>query len=355
MAEKRQIVINGGQFEELQSEDYDIQSPALKNLLINGAMRFARRSASDAGITSSGYFVHDRWRFGVLNAGTWTMSQENDGPTDEPFKKSLKVKVTTANPTLDATDHVGIYQRLHGADAYQLLYGSSDAKSVTLTFWVKSSVTGTYTVNLFGTSYDGYVGKSYTIDSADTWEKKTLTFDGETTTGITYGISYEFGLLFRLADGSSYTSGTFTEGDWTTVTAETVHGSQVDLSATVDNDFYLTGVQLEIGEASTPFEWLPFQLEEQLCMRYFEELAISQDYIAGGDYGTMYRSYAWKVRKRTTPTVTANGTFQYYSGGSGTAFTPTFVAAVDFVTVKGLSLTNARGLLSGLIRGDAEL
>ena len=149
---------------------------AFKNLVINGDMQINQRGTSVASLTTSDYRTADRWYFTIGNMGTWTMSQENDAPTGSGFRKSAKVLVTTADASPAASDQVRFDTYLEGQNLQQILKGTSSAKELTLTFWVKSNVTGTYIARLVDYDNTRGVSKTYTISASATWEKKNNYF-----------------------------------------------------------------------------------------------------------------------------------------------------------------------------------
>ena len=236
-----------------------------RNLIINGAMQVAQRGTSFAGATTA--YHTDRW-IDVMNLGSWTISQSSDAP--DGFGYSHKWDCTTANGTLAAGSELILATRLEGQDCQQLKYGSANAESLTLSFWVKSSKTGTYTVE-FDQYGDRQISRTYTIDSADTWEYKTVTVPGDTGGSIDNDNSAEFQLLFWLGAGSNLTSGTLNTSAWATTTnANRVSPSNVNLADNTANDWYITGVQLEVGSVATPFEHRSYGEELLACSRYFQ-------------------------------------------------------------------------------------
>ena len=146
-----------------------------KNLIINGGMDIAQRGTSATGKTSAGYYATDRWRFDINTAGTWTQIQSTDVPTGKGFSNSIKLDCTTADGSLGAADRVFITQRIEDQNCVSSAKGTSDAKSLTASFWVKSNKTGTYILELYDSHNSRHISKSYTISSADTWEYKTIT------------------------------------------------------------------------------------------------------------------------------------------------------------------------------------
>ena len=156
-----------------------------RNLIINGAMNVAQRATSSTGQTSGGYKTCDRWRVSITNQGTWTISQSSTTPNGE-FSSSLKFDCTTADASPAASDQVAVETRLEAQDVTHLGYGNSDAKAVTVSFWVRSNKTGTYTFEIYAQDPDRINSTTYTIDSANTWEKKEITVPADTSgSGIT--------------------------------------------------------------------------------------------------------------------------------------------------------------------------
>ena len=291
-----------------------------RNLIINGDMNIAQRGTSTASITSSGYYTVDRWRTALGSLGTWTMSQDTDVPTGQGFAKSLKWDCTTADVSPSASDFALIEQRFEGQNLQHLKSGTPSAESLTLSFWVKSNKTGTYTLQFFkNNTTERHIVKTYTIISADTWEKKTLTFDGDTGEAITNDNSSRLHVTWFLGAGTDRTSGT-TPSTWATYAAENqVDDSQVNLADSTSNYINITGVQLEIGDAATPFEHRPFDAELARCKRYYEKsypigtfagstVVAGRRQMGGSNAGatTSFLSgpvITFEVEKRTTPTI----------------------------------------------------
>ena len=285
-----------------------------RNLIINGAMNLAQRGTSFTSATTA-YHV-DRF-IDVMNLGAWTVSQSSDAPTG--FSKSWKWDCTTANGTLAAGSELIFVTRLEGQDLQHLKYGTSAAESLTLSFWVKSSKTGTYTCE-FDQYGDRQITRTYTINSANTWEHKTLTVPGDVAGSIDDDNSAELQLLWWLGAGSNLTSGTLNTSAWAGVTnANRVSSSQVNLADNTANDWYITGVQLEVGDTATPFEHRSFGEELSLCQRYFYNFAdgsVDSDapISVGTYYSTtiIYSGVKLPVTMRVAPTlVTASGTSYY--------------------------------------------
>ena len=243
-----------------------------RNLIINGAMQVAQRGTSTTGVTGIGYQAVDRWENAINTAGTYTISQDTNAP--DGFSSSLKYLCTVADASLAADDYVTFRQKLEGQNVQHLNYGSSGAKTVTASFWVKSNVTGTYTLSLEQESPASYFNvHTYTINSADTWEYKTISFAGHVSTAITNNNATGLELQHWLASGSTFSSGTVLSDTWTQTTANRVSSSQVNLSSAVNNYWQITGAQLEVGEQATPFEHRSIGDELLRCQRYYQRLS----------------------------------------------------------------------------------
>tara|TARA_R100001443_G_scaffold115139_1_gene132237 strand:+ start:836 stop:1894 length:1059 start_codon:yes stop_codon:yes gene_type:complete len=243
-------------------------SLASKNLIINGGMDVAQRSTSEASKTTvDGYVCLDRWSIQTGSVGTFTHSQSSDVPAGYGFSNSVKFDCTTA----DASPDYGlIRQRFEGQNLQVLNKGTSSAVPVTLSFWVKSNLTGNFQVNLqdIDTSGSRHIGATYSISSADTWEKKEITFAGDTTGALDNDNACSFNIEWWLAAGSTYNSGSVPTSWAAEANANRAAGLNVSIGSSTDNDFFLTGVQLEIGEKATAFEHEPYAVTLSKCHRY---------------------------------------------------------------------------------------
>ena len=240
---------------------------AFKNILINGDMSIAQRSTSVTGSTAGGYLTCDRWNFNIGSAGTWTATQSTDVPTGQGFATSFKLDCTTADASLGSGDIIQLQQRIEGQNLQYLLKGTSSAKSLTLSFWTKSNKTGTYIAEFRDRTNDRTISQTYTISSADTWEKKTLTYAGDTTGALANTNANILQLNLWLAAGSNYSSGTLATS-WGTRTDANRAVGQVNLADSTSNEWYITGVQLESGTSATDFEFLPVDVNLRRCQRY---------------------------------------------------------------------------------------
>ena len=252
---------------DLASGTIENQS-AFKNIIINGDMSVAQRATSASSITSGGYHACDRWKEDMTSAGTWTISQSTTVPTGQGFAKSLKMDCTTANGSLSANSELVVQQRIEGQNLQYLKKGTSSAKSTTLSFWVRSNKTGTYICELQDVDNTRQISKSYTISSADTWEKKEITFAGDTTGALDNDNARSLDCSFYLVAGSDLSSGTLST-TWTAKTDANRAVGQVNLADSTSNEWYITGVQLEASDTASDFEFLPVDINLQRCFRYF--------------------------------------------------------------------------------------
>jgi len=283
--------------------------PGFRNLVINGDMSVSQRSTSTSSITGGDYHTLDRFKTFINNtAGTWTQSQSTTVPTGQGFAKSLKMDCTTAKGSLDAGDILRIQQAFEGQNLQYLKKGTSSAESLTASFWVRSNKTGTYVVELEDRDNTRYVSQSYTISSADTWEKKTVTFPGDTSGAFSNDNGESLRFNFWLAAGTNYNSGTLGT-TWHTTNANRAVGI-VNLADSTSNEWYLTGVQLEASDTASDFEFLPVDVNLQRCQRYFIDM--------GNQAGVSYSStngMTWNLQFPTTMRSAPSTAFNY----SGTA------------------------------------
>lgn len=242
-----------------------------RNIVYNGAMQVAQRGTSVTGITTGGYYTADRWASEVINIGTWTQTVENDAPTGSGFRKSLKMLCTTADAAPAASDIINIEQRLEGQDVQRIKKGTASAEQVTLSFWVKSNVTGTYTILFFDADNSRSVSATYSVASSATWEKKTITFPADTTGAFDNDNATSIRLFFCLGAGSNFTSGAIAT-TWGSYSAANRAQGQVNVAAATNNYWQVTGVQFEVGPKPTPFEFLPYGVELARCQRYYESV-----------------------------------------------------------------------------------
>lgn len=263
----------------------DIEVPGDgRNLIINGDMRIAQRSAQVTGITASGYHTVDRWNLELSGLGTWTMDYDTDVPASSGFTYSAKLTCTSADASPAAGDRLIFQQKIEGLVAKPILRkGSAGAKDMAVSFWVKSDKTGTYVVEIYDTDNTRHICEAVTISSADTWEEKRINLPGDTSGAITDDNNESLQFNLWLGAGSNYTSGTLATA-WAGVTAANRAVGQANLADST-NYLSITGVQLETVESSgglgTAFEFHPLDQSLVRCRRYYWQITGNgSDYIA---------------------------------------------------------------------------
>ena len=299
-----------------------------KNRIINGAMMIDQRNAgASVSITNTGAdtYTLDRWSAFGSQASKFSI-QQNAGSVTPPagFRNYLGATVgASANVTVGASDNFRIAQYIEGFNAADLGWGTSNAQAITLSFWVRSSVTGTYGGALDNSDYNRGYPFTYTISTANTWEYKTITIAGDTTG--TWATTNGIGIRVYLGLGVG-SSGSGTAGAW----AATGYGSATGAGNWISTNsatFYITGVQLEKGSTATSFDYRPYGTELSLCQRYFYNIASGSNKTIGtGTYETSSRlstTVYLPVTMRTTPTIsqtTGSGYYYMYANGGYDAF-----------------------------------
>ena len=290
-----------------------------RNIIINGDMRIAQRATSASSLSSgTSYDSIDRYKTQIVNAGTWTISQSSTAPTDQGFGNSLKMDCTAADTSLGADDFLVVQQVTEAQNLQYLKYGTSSAESITMSFWVRSNKTGTYSIWLFADDNSKTISAPYTISSADTWEKKTITFAGDTASSITNDNGQGIRVYFVLAAGSNWTSGT-TPTTWQSDSKSIRAPEQtVNLADSTSNEWYVTGIQIEAGSQATPFEHRSLGEELALCQRYFHKQGGSAYYniatITNYTTGAMLGTVRHPVEMRAAPSVTKSGNWGLLGG-----------------------------------------
>ena len=287
-----------------------------RNLLYNGAMQVAQRGTSTASITTLGYYTADRWNVNNSSLGTWTQSVETDAPTGSGFNKSLKMLCTTADSSPAAADQLNVSQSLEGQDLQRLKKGTSAAEQLTLSFWVKSNVTGTYIAMLSDGDNSRRVCASYAVSASATWEKKTITFPADATGALDNDNAASLTLVFWLAAGSDRTSGSL-QTTWGTLTPANLAVGQTNLAAATNNYWQVTAIQLEIGAVATSFEFKSYGQELAECQRYYYLHADGTVRWMGiGGYTNNTRldcSIKFPCTMRTDPSLVATSGTNYYT------------------------------------------
>ena len=319
------------------------------NMLINGGMTVSQRGTVTGATVA--YGGADRYQFVRDGAAAVTLSQDTDVPSNQGFSTSQKIDVTTADSSLAAGDYAIVRQIIEAQNVQHLLYGTSEAKKVTLQFWVKSPKTGTHIVELYHGDANYFNSQSYTIATADTWQKVTVTFDGYQTTSINNDNGFGLQIAWWLAAGSTYSGGTLSSNTWHNTTANRAVG-QVNVMDSTDNNFYITGVQMEVGEVATPFQHEDIQTTLRKCQRYYESVTCRFREFTTGSSQYLRPAVYHKATMRTSPTLTVtttgNSNITYDGGNNG-----------NFTDVLWLDLRSSGSLNSaywyGTIESDAEL
>lgn len=296
-----------------------------KNLLINGAFQINQRATSLSGITGNGYHTTDRWNTNTSGAvGTWTQSVQNVAG----LGNSLKMLCTTAKTPLDAGSLIRFRQEIEGQNLQNIRKGTSSAQPLTVSFWVKSNVTGTYTVNMYDRDNNRQISGTYTISVADTWEKKSVTLVADTTGTFDNDSSSSAYLSFILLAGSNYTSGTL-QTTWGSYTAANeASSSQANVASAINNYWEIAKVQMEIGSVATEFQLAAGTLagELQAAQRYYYRNSGQAYTNHGFGYADTTTSAVFDIStpvsmRSTTPTVTQGNTEIALYGTSSYAFT----------------------------------
>jgi len=328
---------------------YDDGALSHRRMTYNGAMNVWQRGTSDDTATSGDYMC-DRWKVGHTGLdGNVDWDQETSS-TPDGFAYALKISTDASETSLDAADVLQVIQRFEGQDLQHLQKGTSSAKKLALSFWVKSSVASTYTVDLKDNDNTRTIAKSYSISTADTWEYKTLVFEGDTSDPLDNDANRSLDLRFYIDAGSNFTSGTFATAWQDEVDADRVYGTTGWLESSTPT-FYLTGVQLEVGDTATPFEHRSYGDELARCQRYYAETGFNvEDYAAaGGEY--YHDPVYFPMSMRTAPSVTiVNGNVTNINS------TNAYDTDLTSLRVEIQSTSSGRTLnLGGTVKLDAEL
>jgi len=322
----------------------------LKNRIINGDMAINQRSFSGTAVDAT--YSLDRWLTFSTSASRFTISQSSIAPAG--FINSLLITSSSAY-TPSASDEFGVSQLIEGLNVSDLGWGTANAQTVTLSFWVRSSVTGTFGGSIGNSGYGRSYPFSYTINSANTWEKETITIPGDTsgTWLTTNGVGIR--LRLTIGAGSTYQG---PANAWSNTFYDTVTGA-TNLVSTNGATFYITGVQLERNTTATPFEWIPYGLELALCQRYYYKIqatAADSPFSMGSVTTTTIADIIvpFPVSMRTNPTaLEQTGTAGDYRVRTGITDTvcsavPTLInvattttSQVRFTVASGLTVGNA--------------
>tara|TARA_R110002167_G_scaffold364045_1_gene585231 strand:- start:133 stop:1230 length:1098 start_codon:yes stop_codon:yes gene_type:complete len=291
------------------------QNNGRRRMNINGDMSVWQRGTSFTGLSSGNPLSADRMHFKITSSGTWTLTRESDAPAGTGFTYSLKALCTSAD---SSANQLRLYHNFEGQDVTQLAYGTSSAKSLAVSFWVKSNVTGTYSSSLESHITGRQASLNFTVDSAGTWEKKELIFGGDSASAITATTISGLTMSIWLGSIASLGTGGTTNGQWVTDSSYTRlnGGGNVYLGDTANNYLQITGLQIESGDTATDFEHRSYAEELAACQRYYETsyvtgVAPGTAPAAGQVYASNHNSTSYPssgelrftTRKRATPTI----------------------------------------------------
>ena len=294
-----------------------------RNLIINGAMQVAQRGTSETGVTST-TFVCDRFQFAASGTiGTYTLAQSTAAP--DGFAYSLKLDTTTADASPAGTDNLTIRYKIEGQDLQQFKFGTASAESMTLSFWCRSNKTGDIQVNLRNMDAGRIIAAAVSINAANTWEYKTVTVAGDTSSGFNNDNGESLRIEWFLDVGPDWSSGAVPTS-WETLSAGDLGaGVTLALADNTANEFFLTGVQLEVGEQATPFEHRSFGDELSRCQRYFQYIeSFTFTNNVTGDYNGTRFTRLQPMRVAPTDTIIstateATGEIRYQDGAADVA------------------------------------
>ena len=329
-------------------------------LIINGDMQFAQRGTSFTVGTADPY-VTDRWKCVGDGASVFTVTQDTDVPTGQGFSKSLKWDTTTAESSLASGTAVLFMQRIEGQNLQMFKKGTSNAEAFTVSFWVKSAKTGVHILQMRDNNNSRQQSQSYTVASANTWEKHVVSFVADTTGAFDNDNGASLDLMWWLSAGSNFTSGTLATS-WEAVDNTNRAVGQVNVADNTANNWYITGIQMEVGTFDA--NSIPaFQHEDVAtslvrCQRYYQTIGndteAGQRHVATGkvrsstkcDFGLVL-----PFEMRSSPTISvSDGTgFEVFHGGS----TVTNTTSLSYSNSSPQTVSGLFDVSSGLTAGDA--
>lgn len=336
-------------------------NPAFKNIMINGDMAISHQGAKTGATADVGNGAAGVDRFNLRIEGRTSyecsLTQTTDVPAGQGFRNSLEWKTTAAETSLGSNGIIRYGQRVEKQMLRTLNYGTASAEQTTLSFWIKSSVTGTFIGELWDREHSKYNSQAFTVSSADTWEKKSMTFAGNTSDAFDL-TSIENGMEVSIwaASGTSFSSSNSTTGGAWNADATYRAGSINNAFSTTNNaTIEITGYQFEIGNTATDFEQLPFDVSLRRCQRYQERIdkSTTESVICigqGTSGSSIFGRINFATEKRAVPSATISaashiqgltGTAGAWSNASGAS-----LQAGDERTMR-LALTGLSGMTSG--------
>ena len=310
----------------------------MKNRIINGAMQISQRNGTST-VTPALYdYTIDRWQTQVTQSGKYTLAQSTSAPAG--FPNSMLITSTSAY-SITTTDCFDEKQYIEGFNCYDFAWGTANDKTVTLSFWVQSSLTGTFGGAIQNASGNRSYPFSYTISSANTWTQASVTISGDTTgTWMSSNNSVGMAVLFGLGVGStlSNTAGAWAAGDYRSSTGAT------SVVGTNGATFYITGVQLEVGSSATGFEYRQYGQELALCQRYFQQFGGTATYEYIGDCicassTSAYAGISLVTTMRAAPSFSYTGVASDFTTDAGNTNTQCTALALNEAAVNKVRLT----------------
>jgi hypothetical protein len=278
-----------------------------RNMVINGAQNVAQRSSSVTGIgASSGYFTVDRFKIDTngASAGRFTMTQTADGPSG--FANCTKLDVTTADTSIAAGERLFIQYNMEGQDLQRIAKGTSDAQSLTLSFYVKGNAAATYVAGFYDNDNNRQVSKQFAVTTS--WNRITLTFPPDTAGALDDDNASSLQLRFYLHAGSNYTSGTISETWIAADGTKSVGSGTTSIFDSTNRTFFITGIQLETGTSATPFEHEDYGTTLRKCQRYLYRLETESTSgafanLTGWSADATYGPILYPVEMRSAPAL----------------------------------------------------
>ena len=355
------------------NDAYDAGALSNRNLIINGSMAVAQRSTSVAGIGANGTAYHtlDRWQIetGGSNSGRFTMSQSSDAPSG--FGSSLKLDCTTADTSIGAGEYLLLEYRLEGQDVQRIKKGTSDAEEITISFYVKANASFNFVLEVLDATNNRACSKLFSTTTG--WNRVEITYPADTTGEIVNSNAEGLRLFFWIHAGSTYTSGALNSSSFNSPTSSKRASGISSFYSSTDNEFYLTGFQVEVGDTATPFEHRSYADELAKCQRYYREWGgnSGNERIAVGFY---YSTSGFRTcidlnpEMRTSPTLSVTSHSQFHTEYNGGSAVNTFhgldqaspkVASVNVTTTRTASGGMAGQLMcnstAARLKLDAEL
>ena len=339
-----------------------------RNIIINGAMNVAQRTTSQTGISSSGYYVCDRWRIGINSSGRSTLSQDSSAPSG--FANSLKLACTTADTSIASDEVFSLQHKIEGQNLQGFAKGSSDAKPFAVSFYVKGNASATFVCELLDNDNSRQISKTFNVTTD--WTRVELSFPADTTGAFDDDNASSLTMIIWLHGGSDFTGGTLNSSAWASSTNANRAAGISSFFDSTSRTFFITGVQLEVGQNPTSFEHEPIERTNSKCDRYFQK-SVGTNYtifLVGGiddSGGSAYLSRRLRVQMRAIPTFSFSGASLYSRPSSTVSYTGSLdnrsdkdIASIGFQSIdgetgQGHAIRFESGSSSGSVEYDAEL